>query len=94
LKDDFKQQLIDEYLKDQFWSKVLCIIKHSDSDETDPLLTKQEKNLKHGLWFFQDKGLIYFIDQIDNRERLCIPAAMEKEVIALAHDNCHHTGYK
>ena len=36
--------------------------------------------------------LIYFLDLIDDRYRLCIPESMEKEVFALAHDEQFHAG--
>ena len=94
LSDDFKQRIAQEYPKDSFWSKVLRVIERNRSDNIDPPLTQQETNLNHGLRFFEDNGLLFFIDQLDNRERLCIPTTMEKEVIALAHDNSHHCGYK
>ena len=46
-----------------------------------------------GTRFFSRRGLIYFKDHVDGRERLCIPQALEKDIFNLAHDQQHHGGF-
>jgi hypothetical protein len=46
-----------------------------------------------GLRFFMRNGLLYFRDDFDSRERLCILRPLHHEVFRMAHDQHHHAGY-
>ncbi len=88
LADDFKKRLQDAYEQDTAWKRILDLTrpKQPDGDE-DPA------DKPPGLQFSYRNGLIYYTDDIDGRERLCIPSALEKEIFELAHDKQHHSGF-
>ena len=37
--------------------------------------------------------LIYYIDLVDARRRLCIPKTLEKDIFSMAHDEHAHAGF-
>lgn len=55
--------------------------------EDDPASTRT------GLRFKLLGDLIYYTNQADGRERLCIPNSLEQEIFKQAHDEQHHSGY-
>ena len=78
MSDDFKQRLVEAYIRDEQWKKALDILKGDD--------------LPEGFRFRKRDGLIYLTGQ-EGRERLCIPESLQHEVFKLAHDNNFHGGY-
>ena len=46
-----------------------------------------------GIPYLMDEELIYYIDPVDSRHRLCIPKSLEKEIFQMAHDEHHHAGF-
>ena len=38
-------------------------------------------------------GLIYYVDELNARERLCVPKLMEQKIFELAHDGYSHGGF-
>ncbi len=46
-----------------------------------------------GLRFFERDGFLYFEEQNGDKERLCMPRSIEKEVFQIPHDAQHHAGF-
>ena len=44
--------------------------------------------------FLLGDNLIYYQDNLNDRERLCIPKKLEQKVFELAHDNHSHGGFQ
>ena len=63
-----------------------------EDSEADPLEGEEEAR-PLGLRFFLRDGLIYFKDEQDSRDRLCIPSPMYHEIFSMAHDRHHHAGF-
>jgi transposase InsO family protein len=43
--------------------------------------------------YFMDGDLVYYLDPVDARRRLCVPKSLEKEVFMMAHDEHHRAGF-
>ena len=43
--------------------------------------------------YFMDGDLVYYLDPVDARRRLCVPKSLEKDVFMMAHDEHHHAGF-
>lgn len=66
---------------------------NDNSDDASPQDLGDEFTQKIGLRFKLREGLIYYTNFDDNRERLCVPNALEKEIFELFHDRQHHNGF-
>ncbi|PPJ59013.1 hypothetical protein CBER1_11527 [Cercospora berteroae] len=53
----------------------------------------EEEAAPLGLQFFLRNDLIYFKDDANGRERLCIPRPLYAEIFKIAHNNHHHSGF-
>src|SRR5947207_4513025 len=40
-----------------------------------------------------NEDLVYYLNPVDTRRRLCIPKTLEKEIFEMTHDEHHHTGF-
>jgi hypothetical protein len=47
-----------------------------------------------GTRFFLRRDLIYFRDDLDGRERLCIPKNMFGDIFKMAHDDHYYSGFE
>ena len=75
---DFRKAIQTDYQKDKRWNRLLHLI----GEDTTP-----------GVQFVWRDGLIYHVDSLDGRLRLCIPKGIQHEIFALAHDQQNHCGY-
>ena len=82
LSDAFKDELRTEYEKDNHWRKVLNLLEDYPDGHKLP-----------GIKFHRTNDLIYYADEEDGRDRLCIPNSLEKQIFEMAHDNHHHSGF-
>ena len=74
----FRKAIQTGYQRDQRWTRLVPLIK----EDTSP-----------GVQFIWRDGLIYFVDSLDGRLRLCIPKDIQHEIFTLAHDEQNHCGY-
>ena len=106
MSEDFKTRLLQAYAEDPLWKNRLDQLhmhesrrvasrsagtQPDDGHDSDPEHDEPESH-PLGLRFFLRRGLIYFRDQEDGRERLCIPSPLYTEVFRMAHDDHHHAG--
>jgi hypothetical protein len=78
MSTDFRKALQNGYQKDRRWTRLSHLIK----EDAAP-----------GVQFVWRDGLIYHVDSLDGRLRLCIPKDIQHEIFALAHDEQSHCGY-
>ncbi len=84
-----RSYLQDAYEQDTAWKRILDLIRPKQTEQGD----EDPADKPPGLRFSYRNRLIYYTDDIDGRERLCIPSALEKEIFELAHDKQHHSGF-
>jgi hypothetical protein len=75
---DFRKAIQTGYQKDRRWTRLSHLIK---------------EDIAPGIQFVWRNGLIYHLDSLDGRLRLCIPRNIHHEIFALAHDEQNHCGY-
>ena len=78
MSTDFRKAIQIGYQKDRRWTRL----SHLVGEDVAP-----------GVRFVRRDGLIYHVDSLDGRLRLCIPKDIEHEIFALAHDEQNHCGY-
>lgn len=77
---EFKDAIRIGYQQDKFFAAILPAL-HEDKDLS---LTPQ---------FVLRDDLVYHVDNVSGRIRLCIPKSMQGELFAQAHDNHFHAGF-
>lgn len=82
MTETFKAELLTAYETDPHWLKIKDMIPDDSVEDTKP-----------GVQFVKRQDLIYHIDPLDSRLRLCIPKALEGDVFAMAHDQHAHAGF-
>lgn len=68
---DSQKAIQDGYKLDLYYSKVASVLQ----EEAPP-----------GVQFVKRDGLVYHLDAVDGRLRLCVPKSLYKEIFAMAHD--------
>ena len=107
ISDEFKDRIKDNYQHNVKLKKVNKLLTQSgipvdkpnleaDRDSNPPpAIDRSTADIDppKGIQFLRRNGLLFNIDDIKNRERLCIPQALNKDVFEMAHNiNCH-TGF-
>ena len=93
MSDDFKDRLKKAYQEDEYWRKILDVIKPSSTSEQESTRNSSDTPAETPGVRFRLKGeLVYYICG-DGRDRLCIPETMEGEVFRMAHDLANHGGF-
>ena len=103
MADEFKNRLKKAYDDDEYWEKILNLIKPKESDlssinegEATELTNDNSippEGSRIGIRFRYRNGLLYYVSADDGRERLCIPASLEEEIFRQAHDRTSHGGF-
>jgi hypothetical protein len=99
LSPTFKASLRRAYQEDPLWSRLLHLTKpvRTNPVPIDPTSTSGTKPPtsppQSPIRFHSRDDLLYFRDTANGREKLCVPARLEKEVFRLAHDLQHHVGF-
>ena len=101
MAEEFKQRLKDAYQEDSQWKRILDMVKPPQQlHRNAPIQKASEGNSDEDATnrpqrhrFAYRNGLIYYIDEVDGRERLCIPSQFEKGIFELAHARQHHGGF-
>lgn len=78
MSDDFKARLKTTYRNNKHWTRVLKIIFNLNDSTREDLRFKLRDEL------------IYYINELNERERLCISKAMRKKIFQLTHDEQSH----
>ena len=93
MSEDYRAKLAAAYKKDKKWSKIL----ESLEAEKERLLKSEDSvefvKLPNILFVLRDK-LIYYQDEYNDRERLCVPKTLEQKVFENAHDKHSHGGFQ
>ena len=89
LTDDFKQCLQDVYEKNDQWKCILNMIQSRKLSTINKDLLKWSAELHFAYW----NDLIYYIDDVNEYECLCISACLEKKIFELTHDQQHHSEF-
>ena len=90
MSDEFKKEIVKHYAEDKQWRRIMDVLENNN-DNNDPPEEEYARMLR--LRFCLRKHLIHYTNFDDGRERLCIPAALEKKVFEMAHDRQSHAGY-
>jgi hypothetical protein len=86
MSEDFRQRIKEGYLEVRRWKELLKQLQLSEK-ETEETVSKGTNS------FILENGLIYYIDPVDARHRLCVPKTLEKDIFAMAHDERAHAGF-
>lgn len=81
MSNDFKIWLKETYQRNKRWTRVLNVI------------SKIENLTFERLRFVLRNDLIYYVDDLNDRERLCILKALRKKIFHLAHDEQSHSEF-
>ena len=93
MSEDYRRRLGKAYTEDKKWSKIVAVLlEEKNKLEKDSEGVKGDVIVPNIQFFLRD-NLIYYKDEYDDRERLCIPKSMEREVFDLAHDKRSHGGF-
>ena len=80
INSDFKQKLIQRYVDDSAWIKIIEMLNSNDRDNTD-------------FSFMRDNDFIYRRESSDNMsfvsQRLCVSKSFVKEILSMIHDSTH-----
>jgi hypothetical protein len=80
MSPEFRERPLQGYSADTRWSKIIETLKSND-----------ESPVPAHLPYMLDDDLLYLVDN-DTTRRLCIPRALEREILKLAHDDNAHPG--
>ena len=101
MSSKFRKRILDEYDKKKCWRSFQIILSSlkihlamKSSSQTIDFDNSNEKSLSKKFRIEIDfkllDELIYYIDENDDRTRLCILKILKKEMFRLAHDESHH----
>ena len=90
ITDEFKQQIQNTYKEDSLWKWIFNLIKLTNHSWWNQY-NNNENTVKRSadLQFMYHNDLIYYIDDVDDWECLCILVHFKKEIFKLIH-NCQH----
>ena len=92
MSKEFRAKLILGYQEDKKWSKILDALvarKVQLLEKQEPVECVKLPNIQ----FLLRDEIIYYQDEFNERERLCIPKKAEQKIFELAHDNHSHAGF-
>lgn len=89
MSTDYRSKLLSTYKGDKKWAKILESKKKRLLKEGKPV---EGVNMPH-VHFILHENLIYYRDNLCDRERLCIPKKLEQKIFELAHDEHSHGGF-
>ena len=93
MSQEFNGKIKQGLEKDKKWAKIIELIKkQQDLDKETQRKELKDREFAKILRFRLHEGLLYFVDPVDERHRLCIPESMEQEVFQMAHDQQLHGG--
>lgn len=93
ISDEFKAEIRAQLHKDKQWKDIIILIQKQQNldrqaqehNHSDPAFAKVIR-------FRYEDELLFFVDPSDDRWRLCIPQAMEKQIFNLIYDQHFHFG--
>lgn len=92
MSTDYRSKLLSACKGDKKWAKIW----HSLGSEKEELLKEGKPiegvKMPH-VHFILRENLIYYRDNLSDRERLCIPKKLEQKIFELAHDEHSHGGF-
>jgi hypothetical protein len=83
MSSEFRNKIKRAYLEDKRWKEIIQQLRRSGGKSAGVSPYP----------YFLDGDLVYYLDPVDTRRRLCIPKALEKEVFEMAHDQHYHAGF-
>lgn len=93
MSEDFRSRLSSAYKDDKKWSKILESLLNRRKQ-----LLEEKQSVEHvrlpNIQFLLRNDLIYYLDDFNDRERLCIPKQLEQKIFELAHDKHSHGGFQ
>lgn len=93
MSEDYRSKLMAAYEKDKKWSKILESLE-AEKERLSKEKEKVELVKLSNIQFVLRDGLIYYQDDHNDRERLCIPKTLEQKVFEMAHDKHSHGGFQ
>lgn len=93
MSGEYRTKLKDAYAEDKKWARILEVLQAERQNLLKEGKTEECVKLP-AIQFLLRDDLIYYQDDLNDRERLCIPKKMEQKVFELAHDNHSHGGFQ
>ena len=88
--DDFKNRLKIVYITNDYWRKILKIIKNDfeSIDDNVVVINEQSRDIRFKL----RNDLIYYTFD-ENKKRLCVSTILEQKILRLTHDFNNHNDF-
>jgi hypothetical protein len=83
MSSEFRDKIRKAYTEDKKWKEIIKQLRRSGGSQGGASPYP----------YFMDGDLVYYLDPVDMRRRLCVPKALEKEIFEMAHDEHHHAGF-